>query len=359
MNNRMHDKLYPLDVLRGLAAISVVFWHWQHFFYVGSEPNGIVYEKQPLFSVFRIFYQHGDLAVELFFCISGFIFYWLYSSKIKDREESARKFFIKRFSRLYPLYLLTFVVIALLQYEYYKSNNSYFVYQFNDAYHAFLNIFMISGWGFETGWSFNAPVWSVSIEVLLYALFFITCKIRANEKIIIPCLIAIGYFTFPYNYKLGIGVFSFYCGATTYFISKLINSKLNRIQAFILSTSLLCVSWIVIMIQSKNNVFIITGLGFTSLILFLTTIDKFKKCHDLFRKMDWVGNISYSSYLIHFPLQLTFALIVKHLDLGRDIFYTDSIFIAFMAMLLALSFASYYYFEVKTQNAIRNLMLKS
>jgi uncharacterized membrane protein len=27
------ERLHTLDTLRGIAALSVVFWHWQHFFY--------------------------------------------------------------------------------------------------------------------------------------------------------------------------------------------------------------------------------------------------------------------------------------------------------------------------------------
>ncbi|MDF7795325.1 hypothetical protein [Pseudomonas syringae] len=33
-------RLYTLDVLRGVAALSVVFWHWQHFFYVDNKLTG-------------------------------------------------------------------------------------------------------------------------------------------------------------------------------------------------------------------------------------------------------------------------------------------------------------------------------
>lgn len=94
-----------------------------------------------------------------------------------------------------------------------------------------------------------------------------------------PTFIAIGFLTFPHNYKLGIGIFSFYCGAATFFFSKLITSRLHLLPRIMLSTSLLCISWIIIIDQSKNNAFIITGLGFTSFILFLTTIDGFEKCH--------------------------------------------------------------------------------
>ena len=35
-----------------------------------------------------------------------------------------------------------------------------------------LNFFLVSGWGFEKGPSFNGPVWSVSVEIIIYFFFF-------------------------------------------------------------------------------------------------------------------------------------------------------------------------------------------
>ncbi len=29
-------RLYSLDITRGIAAVAVLFWHWQHFVLIGS-----------------------------------------------------------------------------------------------------------------------------------------------------------------------------------------------------------------------------------------------------------------------------------------------------------------------------------
>lgn len=54
---------------------------------------------------------------------------------------------------------------------------SYFVYPNNDIKHFLLNLFFASSWSFESGHSFNGPIWSVSVEVLLHALFFFCSRL--------------------------------------------------------------------------------------------------------------------------------------------------------------------------------------
>jgi len=58
--------LHSLDALRGLAALAVVFWHWQNFFFKGTTPAAFNRGDQPLFAVFAPLYKDGFLAVNLF-----------------------------------------------------------------------------------------------------------------------------------------------------------------------------------------------------------------------------------------------------------------------------------------------------
>lgn len=207
--SRVINRNYSLDVLRGLAALSVVLWHWQHFFYVAGRPVNFRTENQPFFEYLSLFYLHGSLAVELFFSISGFVFFWLYAIPIQEKKEKLASFFIKRFSRLYPLYILTFIVVAFLQIIYFKVNNYYFVYQLNDWYHAALNILMIPAWGFEQGYSFNGPVWSVSIEILMYSMFFMVCKTKTTRILSILISIITGLIILNLNPKISMGLICF------------------------------------------------------------------------------------------------------------------------------------------------------
>jgi peptidoglycan/LPS O-acetylase OafA/YrhL len=130
-----------------------------------------------------------------------------------DRETV----FIDRFSRIYPLHLATFVVVAVLQKIYSAYTGNAFVYPFNDAYHALLNVLLAPAWGFEDGWSFNGPVWSVSVEVLLYGAFFLLWRYAPAPLVISVGLVVSAAWIFPAHYKIALGVIGFFGGGLAYF----------------------------------------------------------------------------------------------------------------------------------------------
>ncbi len=341
-----------MDTLRGIAALSVVLWHWQHFFYSANKPGIYEIERQPFYESLSIFYRHGSLAVELFFCISGFVFFWLYSQKIASGKIRPAKFFIDRFSRLYPLHLITFLTVAALQIYYIKTNQSYFVYQFNDIYHATLNILLIPSWGFENGFSFNGPIWSVSIEALLYCVFFVACIKNRLIIILTPCLIGLGLFLYPENHNIGIGLFTFFCGGAAFIVLEKGIKILGQRIAAIISIAIAFVALIYLILCEKINALTLTGLFFPIFIAALVSIELLTP--KPFRYTSFIGDLSYSSYLIHFPLQIVFALTFDHFGFNRSIFYSLWMLPLFTAILIPLSFASHRLFEVPAQRAIRS-----
>lgn len=87
------ERIESLDVLRGLMALAVVVYHlgvWTHAFAGGTRSAVIVL---------------GIYSVEGFFIISGFCFFHLYGRAQLGRAEWWR-FHIKRFFRIAPLYYL-------------------------------------------------------------------------------------------------------------------------------------------------------------------------------------------------------------------------------------------------------------
>jgi peptidoglycan/LPS O-acetylase OafA/YrhL len=120
-------RFYSLDILRGIAAIAVVLYHWRHFF--GSNlPHSqkIDVMKMPFADWSSLIYVHGHLAVDLFFCLSGFIFYFLYSKPIVSGNISPSNFFWLRFTRLYPLHLVTLLTVYIGQSAFYYAHGDFF-----------------------------------------------------------------------------------------------------------------------------------------------------------------------------------------------------------------------------------------
>ncbi len=135
-------RLTSLDALRGIAALSIVFWHWQHFFALdGDWQEGWSRDQEPLFWLFKPLYLQGWAAVDLFFVLSGFVFFWLYGEAIREKRVGAWRFALLRLSRLYPLHLVLLILVAAMQYAFWQQNGAFFVYQANDAPHFLAQLF--------------------------------------------------------------------------------------------------------------------------------------------------------------------------------------------------------------------------
>ncbi|GJD89796.1 hypothetical protein BHAOGJBA_3328 [Methylobacterium hispanicum] len=100
------NQIVPIQILRGVAALTVAFGHAQHDAKVQSLKLGGDFE--------RIFTLPWGAGVDLFFVISGFIM--VYSSeRLFARPEAAGHFLGRRLVRIVPLYwLFTGLYLALL-----------------------------------------------------------------------------------------------------------------------------------------------------------------------------------------------------------------------------------------------------
>jgi peptidoglycan/LPS O-acetylase OafA/YrhL len=75
-SNQWPKHLYALDISRGVAALGVVLWHWQHFAYKGNSiSQKFTKENQPLYQILRLFYEKGSMGVPYFFSFLGLFFF--------------------------------------------------------------------------------------------------------------------------------------------------------------------------------------------------------------------------------------------------------------------------------------------
>ena len=365
-------RLYLLDMSRGIAALAVVFSHWKHFGYEGLHlSSSFQYADQPFYDVLKLFYVHGGIGVEYFFVLSGFIFFWLYRGAIAEKQVSAREFSVHRFSRLYPLHFATLILVALLQFWYLELSGSYYIYPENDLYHFVLNLFFASNWGLENGFSFNGPIWSVSVEILLYALFFIAVLMRLGSWL--PAL-AISLASFMLLSVLPVSpvkaVSLFFFGGVVFYFSRLLSGGPRFLIYLVYTGTFFC--WLAVVLDVyfidlssqvvalgyPGKVFLI---AFTKYLLFPGTICSLAlleiNAGRNFGKLAWVGNISYSSYLIHFPMQLLIVSLAALGFISLEAYASPWSLLIFMVVLIALSHLVYTWFERPMQRKLRSALL--
>ena len=112
---------YGIELLRFFSSVGIMVYHYStSFFYLNL---GNAY---PFSSSLNLIYIYGDYAVSTFFVISGLVFSNIYLRQ--NNNESLKKFFIKRFARLYPLHILTLILILFLQLIFLRNNVRTFLF---------------------------------------------------------------------------------------------------------------------------------------------------------------------------------------------------------------------------------------
>ncbi|MGY3055280.1 peptidoglycan/LPS O-acetylase OafA/YrhL [Pedobacter sp. UYEF25] len=139
-----------LDGLRGVAALAVVVFHFMEWVY---EPS-------------KNFISHGFLAVDFFFCLSGFVIGYAYDDRIS--AMGFRKFFLSRMIRLHPL-VVAGSVFGLLAFLFDPFGGHPQLYGTGKIVLTFIcstlliPLPIIEDRGFNL-FSFNAPAWSLFWE---------------------------------------------------------------------------------------------------------------------------------------------------------------------------------------------------
>ncbi|PWB22805.1 acyltransferase family protein [Flavobacterium sp. HTF] len=176
-----------LDGLRGIAALAVVVFHFMEWIFTDPTKN---------------FIGHGFLAVDFFFCLSGFVIGYAYDDRIA--KMGLRKFFTSRIIRLHPL-VVAGSVLGLLAFLFDPFGGHLELYSTGKIILTFIcSVFLIplpiiADRGFNL-FSFNAPAWSLFWEYMAnIAYAFVLCRIRRNFLLILTILSAAAICYVAYN----------------------------------------------------------------------------------------------------------------------------------------------------------------
>jgi peptidoglycan/LPS O-acetylase OafA/YrhL len=141
----------PLPALTGIRTLLAIFIILFHF----TPPHlGLLYP----------FIDNGYVFVGVFFLISGYVLTYNYSDRAKTLSK--REFWLARFSRLYPVYLLVLILsFSMLQDEWHARSHAEFWQGI------VLTPLVLQGWSPSVATFWNTVSWTLTSECVLYLAF--------------------------------------------------------------------------------------------------------------------------------------------------------------------------------------------
>ncbi len=142
------------------------------------------------FQIFSGFIWSGFTSVDLFYLLSGFIIAYHYHDIFQRFNGSTYvDYLIKRFARIYPVYLvslLLLVLLAIVKYGSLGAANMENPAVFSSA-GLWESAFLLQSWKVPASTDWNDVAWSVSAEWLAYLLFpafvMVLSKIQSRRQI--------------------------------------------------------------------------------------------------------------------------------------------------------------------------------
>ena len=272
------NKIPILDPLRGLAALSVCFFHFS---------NGNTDYLQSTDIVERVG-SYGWLGVEMFFVISGFVLPWsLWASSYNFSQYG--RFVARRVVRLDPPYFACMLLVVGLQFlssiaPGYNGEPFSVSFPMLAAHFAYMNGLVGLEW-------LNPVFWTLAIEFqfyLLIGLLFPSSDFRIGQYLLIPiCCMGILFpskvLVFHYLPLFGLGFVSFLVLSQRFAWWKAIS-----ILAGVCAVAVVVNGWMQALVGVGTAIVIIAMAG-KPFPRFLTPLAA-------------LGTLSYSLYLVHVPV---------------------------------------------------------
>jgi len=168
------DYFHALDGIRVLLAIVIALYHTSW----ASNIAGLQLLK------------NGPVVVDIFFVLSGFIMFQLYSQSINNVSDGM-SYMKKRVARIYPLHFVTLIMMLIYSCLLYAVHHfgiaelqpgevMPFQSESESSFKAFIaNLTLTNSMGVLDTLSYNTPAWSISVEFfayIIFALMMIFCR---------------------------------------------------------------------------------------------------------------------------------------------------------------------------------------
>jgi peptidoglycan/LPS O-acetylase OafA/YrhL len=362
--NQTKTRFSELDVFRGIAALSVVIFH-----YTTSYKS---FYQQPT-HLFYYFLNYGSYGVELFFMISGFVILMTL-----EKTQRSLDFIVNRMARLYPTYWTCTAITLILFYLFNISNSK--LDKLPTIFERLFNFTMFQEL-FNIG-NINIVYWTLTIELCFYIIMFSLYKAKLLKHIDIIAGIWL-FLVFLNSLKAGSEVLN---NVNTYLFESdnfnhflVINPNLTAIKEYIKHNFLLLrghahffitglmlyrekmynFAWyrwaiiagcfvVQILDYSRKDATLLTILFVLFIAMFYAAI-KEKINFINVKPLVFLGTISYSLYLVHLNVNWLLNPLMEKINIYPDI----SIVIMTILSIIVASLITFY-IEKPALNFVKN-----
>ena len=342
--------LRPITALRFGAAIWVaVYTYWENL--AGAGSSGLV--------------DKGYLGVELFFVLSGFILSHVYLQSAGEKRFSYRGFLWARVARVYPLHVANLVGVGLLAAVALVAGMSV---DGNVLSWVSLpaNLLMVHAWGLAPVAGWNHPSWSISAEWFAYLCFPLFAFVfwRAREKPVAALVGTAAFLTvLYYGFERVAGfplteatirwgalriVPCFALGCALYLVYRKAPLKAPWTAS--------AVSFGLMVLSAALGLWDgITVLLAGALILSLASLPNERAGWLASRPAVYLGEISYSVYMVCVPWKLLAVNLAAKLTDAPDKQLQLFVWLAILALLPVVAALSYHLVEHPARKALRGM----
>ena len=163
MEQRKPAPLKALTGLRCFAAVNIVLFHF-------SNPDW--------FGFMAPVVNSGFISVSYFILLSGFVLGYNYNERARAGELDRVRFWKARFTRIYPIYLLSILLsVGNLKLEW--GSHTHAMYWAGIV----LTPLMLQGWIPAIATFMNTPAWTMSAEAFYYFIFPWLAKMKKPERL--------------------------------------------------------------------------------------------------------------------------------------------------------------------------------
>ena len=315
MEKKKLGYLSSLDLLRGLAAVAVCYFHFTHGNPDFLSKTNILYESG----------RYGFLGVDVFFVISGFVIpYAMYRGMY--RFKNFGKFLLKRVIRIEPPFIASIILVIALNWlstlsPYYRGAGFTIDFTALALHLGYLNAF------FQYPWV-NDVYWTLAIEFQYYIIIALIFPLLIHSKkyysfIALGVFGMMGFFITGHNFIFNYGLL-FVVGIL------LFQYKIGYLKDAEFGT-LLLIALLMIFVKFDKR-YLVAALLPYFFILYFDFNNKISK---------FLGNISYSLYLVHIPIG------GRIINICETLIQSEQIRSVFVFVALAVSiFAAWVFFMV-------------